>query len=159
MAGKKPIVVAKGEVLRQEHFSAEKLDAKDKNENFGFKCLHYSVSEGSGSIKVHIINKTDKAGVVRVETIDAEATAGSDYEQLKESVYFKDGEHTKFVTIKIFDDDEWEPDEDFFVQLYEPESMKELEGKDTRTKITIIDDDKPGQIGFLEQSASIKAVA
>lgn len=33
-----------------------------------------------------------------------------------------------------------------------------LDGKDTRTRITIIDDDKPGQIAFKDQKA-IKAVA
>lgn len=60
----------------------------------------------------------------------------------------------------IKDDDEWEPDEDFFVQLYKPnnEVDEELTGKDCRTKITIIDDDKPGMI-VLKEKDKIKAPA
>ena len=46
------------------------------------------------------------------------------------------------------DDDDWEPDEDFFVQLYDPNTHTELQGQDCRTRVTIIDDDKPGQICF-----------
>ena len=42
------------------------------------------------------------------------------------------------------DDDNWEPDEDFFVQLYNPSTGEELTGQDTKTRVTIIDDDKPG---------------
>ena len=66
----------------------------------------------------------------------------------------------KTVELTIKDDDEWEPDEDFFVQLYQPskEHDTELTGKDCRTKITIIDDDKPGMIIFKEKDM-IKAPA
>lgn len=48
------------------------------------------------------------------------------------------------MKIEIIDDDSWEPDEDFYVQLYDPDTSEELEGQDTKTRITIIDDDKPG---------------
>ena len=56
ITGKKP-VVTKGEVIKLEHLQASQLEEKDKNPNFGFKCLHYSVSEGSGKIRVFILNK------------------------------------------------------------------------------------------------------
>jgi len=62
------------------------------------------------------------------------------------------------VKIKIIDDENWEPDEDFFVQLYDAETLEELSGRDTRTRITIIDDDKPGQISFVSKTA-ITAIA
>ena len=60
--------------------------------------------------------------------------------------------------MKIRDDDNWEPDEDFYVQLYNPNTMEELQGQDTRSRVTIIDDDKPGQICF-EETKAIKAIA
>lgn len=156
MTGKKP-VIAKGEVIKLEHAHASNLEDKDRNVYFGFKCLHYSVSEGSGSIRVFIENKKSVAGAIRVKTIDAEATAGEDYEAVNKLIEFKAGEKTQFVDIKIFDDEGWEPDEDFYVQLYDTSEMA-LSGKDTRTKITILDDDKPGQICFREDK-TIKAVA
>ena len=72
----------------------------------------------------------------------------------------------KSVSITINDDDNWEPDEDFWIQLYEPSDPKScpiaqavpLEGGDTKTVVTIIDDDKPGSIAF-EETKPIKAIA
>lgn len=52
--------------------------------------------------------------------------------------------------MKIFDNNEWQPDLDFFVELYNPE----LEGNprhfgdDTRSKVTILDEDFPGTLSF-----------
>ena len=40
----------------------------------------------------------------------------------------------------------------------DPFTNADLVGKDTRTRVTIIDDDKPGQICF-EETKTIKAVA
>jgi solute carrier family 8 (sodium/calcium exchanger) len=125
MNGKRP-VIGKGEIIRQEHAHADLLDEKVKNEFFGFKCLHYSVSEASGSIQIHVHNKKGMASSVRVCTIDAEAKAGDDYEEVKQTLEFKSGEFVKFISVKIRDDDNWEPDEDFYVQLYNPNTMEEL---------------------------------
>lgn len=59
----------------------------------------------------------------------------------------------------INDDDNWEPDEDFLVKLINPDTGENLKGKDTTTKVTIIDDDKPGQVAFEETKGHIKALA
>jgi solute carrier family 8 (sodium/calcium exchanger) len=53
-------------------------------------------------------------------TVDAEAIAGDDYKKVEEVLTFKDGEKMKFIEVEIFDDDNWEPDEDFFVVLIDP---------------------------------------
>lgn len=61
---------------------------------------------------------------------------------------FQEGDTEKYIEVVINDDDSWEPDEDFHVQLYEDTGengeLIELKGKDTNTRVTIIDDDKPG---------------
>lgn len=57
MAGKRQ-VIAKGEIFKQEHAHAEHLEEHQKNKDFGFKCLHYSVSEASGHIQIMILNKS-----------------------------------------------------------------------------------------------------
>ena len=75
--------------------------------------------EASGSIKIMILNKRKLAGSIRVYTIDAEAKAGDDYEKIDEVIQFKKDEPHRFIEVKINDDDNWEPDEDFFVQLYD----------------------------------------
>lgn len=107
------------------------------------------------------MNKRGTAGSVHVTTIDAEAIAGDDYEMVDETIVFKHGQTSAFIEVTINDDDNWEPDEDFFVQLYDascPTDKIELIGKDTRTRVTIIDDDKPGQISFAE-TKGIKVLA
>lgn len=56
-----------------------------------------------------------------VKTVDDQAKAGEDYQELIEVLNFK-GEEFKVIEVKINDDENWEPDEDFYVQLYEPET-------------------------------------
>ena len=52
--------------------------------------------------------------------------------------------------MEIKDDDIWEPDKDFYLELYDPndENKPVFPGDDTRTIVTIIDEDNPGIIGF-----------
>ena len=113
-------------------------------------------------------NKLNQPGSVRVCTIDQEANDGDDYDKVDTVLNFTGTETDGLlsITVKINDDDNWEPDEDFWVQLYEPsdpnntpiEKAVKLEGGDTKTIVTIIDDDKPGSIAF-EESKPIKAIA
>jgi len=149
--------------LKIEHALADNIADVEKNQNFGFNCLHYSVSEASGSLSIMVINKLKTACKVRVRTIDAEAKAktathAGDYVALDDILSFNAGESSKNIKITIVDDDNWEPDKDFFIQLINPDTDEHLQGMDTRTKITIIDDDKPGHIYFQETKA-ISALA
>jgi hypothetical protein len=110
--------------------------------------LHYSVSESSGKLSIVILNKTRQAGAVYVSTIDGDAKAGDDYDAFQDVIKFDKGQAQTHIEVGIKDDDNWEPDEDFFVQLFDPDTKEELYGQDTKTRVTIIDDDKPGQIAF-----------
>ena len=56
--GNKKKEIAKGEIIKQEHVQADHIDDKEKHDAFGFRCLHYSVSEASGSIRIHVLNKS-----------------------------------------------------------------------------------------------------
>jgi solute carrier family 8 (sodium/calcium exchanger) len=79
-----------------------------------------------------------------VKTVDDQAKAGEDYQELVQTINFKNGEAFQVVEVLINDDENWEPDEDFWVQLYSVDKEVELRGQDTKTRVTIIDDDKPG---------------
>jgi hypothetical protein len=57
------------------------------------------------------------------------------------------------VQVRIIDDDGWEPDEDFFLEIYDGVTGGRLHGEDTRTRVTILDDDKPGMLVFEEKKA------
>ena len=115
--GAKKEAVAKGQILRRENKSAALLKDAQKNPSFGFSCLHYSVSEAAGALKIKILNKTEKAGTVQVRTKDGDAIAEDDYMPIDEKVTFKSGQADAEVSVKIIDDDQWEPDEDFYVEL------------------------------------------
>ena len=52
------------------------------------------------------------------------------------------------IQIKIHEDQNWEPDEEFKVQLIHETTQQRLEGDDTECSVLIQDDDKPGSIGF-----------
>lgn len=89
MGGKRPNI-AKGQILKEEHSHADHLDVSLKNEFFGFKCLHYSISEASGTLRVVVCNKKGIASRVRIVTEDAEAKSGHDYVHIDQVLEFKD---------------------------------------------------------------------
>lgn len=69
------------------------------------------------------------------------------------------GENQNHIDVKvaIVDDEQWEPDEDFYLEIYDPDNAKKLQGHDTESRITIIDDDKPGELGFLARYYKVRA--
>lgn len=150
--GQNGVQLKKNEMyFKKEKMAKDKLhyEAMKYNPLVGFKCLHYSVSEAIGTIKVHVIkkNKGDEF-LVGVRTVDGTAEAGEDFEEIDEELDFDEDESELEVEVEIINDDVFEENEDFYVELYDVETGKRLKGEDTRTRITVIDDDQPGIIGF-----------
>ena len=80
----------------------------------------------------------------RVETIDGSAKEQEDYEPLNEMLTFEPDEREKEVSVKIVDDNQWEPDEEFFVKLTlvpGKESEDVRLGRTSIMEITILNDD------------------
>lgn len=67
-------------------------------------------------------------------------------------VEFEKDQKETVVKVEILNSKEQEPDEEFYVELYDPATEKCLGGKDTRTVITITDDDKDPVICFKDNS-------
>ena len=146
-------VIAKGAKIRRENRLASDIEDKMRHPQFGFHCLHYSVSEAAGVLRVKIINKTGNECTVGVKTIDAEAESPGDYIAVDQVIEFEQGTKEAEISIVIVDDEAWEPDEDFFVQLYDVGTKQDLKGEDTRCRVTIMDDDGPGQLVFSEKKS------
>lgn len=72
-------VIKKGERYRQEHVQASNFDKAMKNDSYGFRCLHMSVSESIDLCRVAIINKHKTGGSIGVRTREDTATAGEDF--------------------------------------------------------------------------------
>ena len=105
-----------------------------------------AVLESVGTYKLNIIRhgKMDNTVKVRVETIDGSAVEGEDYERVNEILTFEPDEREKEIGVTIVDDNQWEPDEEFFVKLTlipgeDSENVKL--GKTCITEITILNDD------------------
>ena len=58
--------------------------------------------------------------------------------------------------MKVLDDEIWEPDKDFHVEICESENGPRMEGDDTLCVVTILDEDQPGNIGFSEKLMKVR---
>lgn len=149
LAGRKDFLVVKGaKAEKAEDLATDKFTKKQLNPTIGFKCLHYSVSEANGTVKIHISKKVAEEVKVGVRTIDDTAKGGEDYGAFDKVITISKDKKEDTIEIEIIDDDQWEPDEDFLVELYDPESKERLPGEDTQCRVTIIDDDEPGILAF-----------
>ena len=82
--------------------------------------------------------------VDRVETIDGSANEGEDYQAVNEVLTFEPHETEKEIGVTIVDDNQWEPDEEFFIKLslVSGEDAMDLKlGRTSIMEITILNDD------------------
>lgn len=91
-----------------------------------------------------------------MRTVDGTAKAGEDYHEKNELFTMKSGEKERQVKIGIVNDADWEPDEEFKVQLIDEITQKRIQGDDTECTVTILDEDKPGAIGFEERFLTVR---
>ena len=145
LSGRKPIY---NQIKNQ---SLKRMMTEKYNEDFGFFTLKYAIKEDKGPLMVKIINKKKSQGRVGVRTIEGTATEGLDYGKVNQILDFAVGEEFKSISVEIVDDDIVEPDENFFLELYDISTSKRLVGKDTKTEVIIIDNDNPGIITFKER--------
>jgi len=153
MAGNsKDFIKLKGTRGQIDHDETVKVE--NENEQLGFKCLHYSVTESNGNVELTIIKKVQQEITFGYRTIADSATAPKDYTHTEEIVQMKKRDTEHKILIPIVDDEEWEPDLDFFVELFDPNDIgpdnkpKKMTGDDTKCKVTILDEDCPGKLGF-----------
>ena len=79
---------------------------------------------------------------MRCRTIDGTAEEYDDFNPVDEIVNFKRGQAEKTIKVKIFANEGYKPLQNFFMQLYDSKSGENLVGSDTKTTITIIDDEE-----------------
>ena len=78
-----------------------------------FHSASFAVPENVGKFNVTVVRhgRLDNTVRVRVESFDGSAKAGSDYIPVNEQLVFGPYAKEREVTVKIVDDNEWEPDE------------------------------------------------
>ena len=149
LSGRKPIY------NQIKNRSLKKLNTIKDNDNFGFNTLKYAIKEDKGPLHVKILNKRKRAGKVGIRTIEGTATDTLDYESINKILEFKNNEAYQSISIGIVDDDIVELDENFFVELFDPNTEKRLTGRDTITEVIVIDNDRPGIITFKDRLVKV----
>lgn len=92
---------------------------------------------------------------IGVRTVDGTAKSKKDYESIMETITFSGTEDFIIVKVPVIDDSDWNPDLDFYVELFNIETEERLSGVDTRCQVTILDEDFPGVIGFQDTEVRV----
>lgn len=131
-------------------------DPEKGRATIGFEETKWSFLEGCGTaeIKVKRTGELDKAVSVMFDTSDCDAKAGSEYVQTSGQINFAPNQTSHNIEIEIIDDDEWAPDKNFFVRLYDA-TYTGTDPKESKpdlllptAEVMILNDDDPGKISF-----------
>ena len=137
-----------------------KIDTGKGSKTVCFKHLRYEVAETNGFVTITIEKKIHSAFTFWLRTVDGTAKAGEDYMAKNECFTMKEGEKERVYKIEILNDAQWEPDEEFKVQLWSEgtadQESRRLPGDDTECTVTILDEDRPGQIGFADRELTVQ---
>ena len=110
-----------------------------------------AVLESIGTFKVLVCRHGNLGQTVKVkvETIDGSAVEGEDYQAVNEVLTFEPHETEKEIGITIVDDNQWEPDEEFFLKMSLVPGEDGLKlGRTSIMEITILNDDGKCNIEF-----------
>nr|CAH0106807.1 unnamed protein product [Daphnia galeata] len=128
-----------------------------------FHAIACAVSENVGKFPVRIVRRgeTNTKVSVIVETVDGSAVSVHDFIPFNQVIEFQPKEVEKEIMVEIVDDDEYEPDEQFYLKLSLNHrasfSHKEVTlGRISIMEITILNDDEPGTITFEERGILVK---
>jgi solute carrier family 8 (sodium/calcium exchanger) len=91
----------------------------DKPGTFGFEADTMDVTEDSDYAELKVIRASGCDGevVVSYKTIDGSATGGTDFESTSGNLVFTDGECEHTIKVKLIEDDQFEKNEKFSVEL------------------------------------------
>lgn len=91
-----------------------------------FVSSSFGVLESEGIVHLEVVRSgaIDVAVEVRYETSDGSATANADYIPASGVLRFEPGQTQQTISVQIVDDNEFEPDETFFVTLHVPYNAK-----------------------------------
>ncbi|TQV89522.1 Calx-beta domain-containing protein [Aliikangiella coralliicola] len=114
----------------------------------GFEQVAKSVNENDTNVTLNVIRTGGSFGELGVSynTTDASAIAGTDYVALSGNLTFADGETSQSISITLVNDDVYESDEQFAVQLSNLTGDGVLDSQ--AATITIVDDEPTPDSGI-----------
>lgn len=121
LTGKRP-KISKGEEFKNESNFASNLGEKMRHPTHGFHTLSYTVSEACKNVEVKVLNKSGSVSQIGIRTKDVSAKAGKDYHAIPEAeqkIVFNEKEEMRIVKISIIDDEQWNEDREFGIELFD----------------------------------------
>jgi len=145
-------------------------EKKAKKMEFNFKSQRYSIRESDGEVQIHVFREGPEGtslpkAEVKYATVEGTAKKGEDFEAVEGTLTFEKDEVEKIIHVPIKDDDKYEENEEFGVQLSEPailetaEDLKAVLGKRNLCTIVIIDDDPKQLIKFENEKVNVSEKA
>jgi hypothetical protein len=124
-----------------------------------FEVSDYTALENGLSMMLSVIRTGGASGEVTVDfaTTDGTATASLDYQATSGTLIFADGELSKNVQIALLDDQDYEGDETFHVELSNVQGGAAL-GAVVTAQVTITENDPVPPAGVLEFDALIYTI-
>ncbi|KAM6894419.1 solute carrier family 8 member 4b [Lycodopsis pacificus] len=109
-------------VMGDNHTATVTIYDDDHAGIFTFENASQKVSESVGVMELKVLRTSGARGLVAVpyRTVDATAKAGEDYEVSAGKLEFQNDETMKIIEVKIIDDEEYEKNKTFTVELGEP---------------------------------------
>ena len=141
------------------------LVAEDRNIEPDTSLIEFSTSavavmEDVGTLQVSVLRlgKVSDEVSVKIDTIDGSANEGEDYVGIHDVFTFAPGQAEIEITVEIVDDDDWEPDEEFFLKIaLNPDCDSKVKiGMRHIMTIMILNDDEPGTFGFDKRGHFVK---
>jgi len=129
----------------------------------GFAVDKYAFIESCGHAKIVLVRTgpTNCKATVKYVTREGTAKAESDYTHEEGTITFEKKETSKTLAIAIKDDVAFEEDEEFYIDLSDPqvedcEEACQARLSDVKTAtVVIIDDDLPGELRFKVEETSV----
>jgi solute carrier family 8 (sodium/calcium exchanger) len=157
--------------VRQATFTSDDSEAELAKRviRIGFLTPAYACLESSQVAKLKVVRKGPQEPKVSVKfnTVAGTATEGTDFEAISGELVFEEGDTEKELRINIMNDNAYEEDEEFYVQLSEAQVIgddsntmsnmrAELAEGHEKATVTIIDDDLPGKIRFKSETMNVE---
>jgi solute carrier family 8 (sodium/calcium exchanger) len=115
-------IASKFEIGKNKTATVTILD-DDHRGNFAFEMPKQTLHENCGSVEIQIVRKSGARGRVFVpfRTVEGSATGnGHDFDDCEGELLFENEETEKSLTINIVDDEQYEKNKNFFIELGEP---------------------------------------
>ncbi|KAM9395702.1 sodium/calcium exchanger 1b isoform 1-T1 [Salvelinus alpinus] len=104
------------------------------------------VSESVGTMEVKVLRTSGARGVVMVPYKTVEGTAhggGEDFEDTHGVLEFQNDEIFKMIKVRIVDDEEYEKNKTFYVEMGEPRLMETNDSKATEVAVKEVEEETP----------------